>query len=94
MGELRVNVEAPKGNSYIRISVADTGPGIPPELHDKIFTPFFTTKEFGTGLGLATVYRSVESIGGRISVKSEPGGGAIVTIELPGAVRAGAMSGI
>jgi len=87
-GEIAVGVETDGEDSMIRISVADTGPGIPPEIQEKIFTPFFTTKEFGTGLGLATVYRSVESLGGQVTVRSGPGKGAVVTIELPGFFRA------
>lgn len=87
-GEIKVVVEAGREDSTIRISLADTGPGIPAEIHEKIFTPFFTTKEFGTGLGLATVYRSVESLGGNVTVRSEPGRGATVIMELPGTLRA------
>ena len=66
-----------------RIAVADTGPGIPPEIRDRIFAPFFTTKSRGTGLGLSTAKRLVESHHGCISVECPPEGGTIVTIELP-----------
>ena len=65
------------------IAVADTGPGIPTEIRDRIFAPFFTTKSRGTGLGLSTAKRLVDIHHGRISVECPPEGGTIVTIELP-----------
>jgi two-component system sensor kinase FixL len=65
------------------IVVRDTGPGIPPEIREKIFTPFFTTKSRGTGLGLATAKRLVEAHAGTIRVACPPEGGTVVTIELP-----------
>jgi two-component system sensor kinase FixL len=66
-----------------RIAIADSGPGIPAEIRDKLFTPFVTTKARGTGLGLSTVKRLVEAHQGRIRVDSPPGGGTTVTIDLP-----------
>ena len=67
------------------LGVADTGPGIAPELQGRIFEPFFTTKGpgKGTGLGLSLCQGLVEEHGGTIGVRSEPGGGAIFRIELP-----------
>jgi two-component system cell cycle sensor histidine kinase/response regulator CckA len=72
------------------IEVADSGPGVPPELLDKIFEPFFTTKAVneGTGMGLATVYGIVEQAGGHINVSNAPGGGAVFRIFLPEAAEA------
>jgi two-component system sensor kinase FixL len=66
-----------------RIVIADSGPGIPAEIREKLFTPFVTTKSRGTGLGLSTVKRLVEAHQGRIRVDSPPGGGTTVTIDLP-----------
>src|SRR5436309_4665772 len=68
-----------------RIEVADTGPGIPPEIQARIFEPFFTTKPEGegTGLGLALARGIVEGHGGTIGVESRPGEGARSLIELP-----------
>jgi two-component system cell cycle sensor histidine kinase/response regulator CckA len=72
------------------IEVADSGPGVPPELLDKIFEPFFTTKAVneGTGMGLATVYGIVEQAGGHINVSNAVGGGAVFRIFLPEAAEA------
>jgi len=72
------------------IEVADSGPGVPPELLDKIFEPFFTTKAVneGTGMGLATVYGIVEQAGGHINVSNAAGGGAVFRIFLPEAAEA------
>lgn len=67
----------------VRISVADTGSGIPPELMGRIFDPFFTTKDTGTGLGLAIVHRLVDCHGGLITVTNSENGGAMFTIQLP-----------
>jgi two-component system, cell cycle sensor histidine kinase and response regulator CckA len=70
---------------YVLLEIADSGPGIPPEIADKIFDPFFTTKESGkgTGLGLSTVYGVIRQMDGVINLQSEPGKGAIFQIYLP-----------
>jgi PAS domain S-box-containing protein len=70
---------------FVAISVADTGPGIPPVELDRVFEPFFTTKEpgKGTGLGLSQVYGLVKQSGGNVDVQSLPGSGATFTIYLP-----------
>jgi len=70
-------------DGYCRIAVADTGPGIPPEIRATLFTPFVTTKSRGTGLGLSTVKRLVEAHGGAIEVDCPPEGGTIVAISVP-----------
>lgn len=75
--------------SHLVLEVADTGAGIPRELHGKIFEPFFTTKGPATaaGLGLSSVLGIVEQSGGRISVSSEPNGGSTFRILLPRVAR-------
>lgn len=67
----------------VEIEVRDNGPGIPPELLERVTDPFFTTKEESMGLGLAISQSIVENHGGRLSIVSEPGAGATVTITLP-----------
>ena len=70
---------------YVRIDISDTGTGIPPDIVDKIFEPFFSTKEVGkgTGLGLSTVYGIVKQTGGFVYVDSEAGKGTSFHIFLP-----------
>ena len=75
-----------QGNAT-KISVSDNGKGMEMENLNKVFEPFFTTKTGGTGLGLATVYRIVESHDGYIQVDSTCGGGTTLTIYLPDPVR-------
>jgi two-component system NtrC family sensor kinase len=72
----------------VSFQIADTGPGIPPEIIPRIFDPFFSTKPTGagTGLGLSITYSIVKEHGGEISVESKPGHGAKFTIELPAAI--------
>jgi two-component system sensor histidine kinase PilS (NtrC family) len=82
---------APDGEA--RLAVEDDGPGIPPDELPRIFTPFFTTKAKGTGLGLAVVQRIVDAHGGRVAVDAPPGGGARFTVTLPGRPAAAAAAG-
>jgi signal transduction histidine kinase len=70
-----------------RLTVADTGAGIPESRRDKIFQLYFTTKKNGSGLGLAMVYRAVQLHGGSIEVESEPGQGTRFRIMLPALVK-------
>jgi hypothetical protein len=83
-GELRFESSASKDNAELRIS--DTGPGIPPELRDKIFRLYFSTKSEGSGIGLAMTFRIVQIHDGTIDFTSEPGKGTTFLICLPIAV--------
>jgi PAS domain S-box-containing protein len=85
-GTIRISVKAI--DSSCRIAFSDAGPGIPPEIREKIFTPFFTTKSRGSGLGLSTARRLIEAHHGTISIECPPGGGTTVSIELPAQVQA------
>jgi signal transduction histidine kinase len=67
----------------IQITVSDNGPGIPPEVMERIFSPFFTTKPQGSGLGLAIVRKIVDAHDGRIDVGERPGGGTVFRVTVP-----------
>jgi signal transduction histidine kinase len=71
------------GKEMIEITVIDTGPGIPTDQVDDIFNPFFTSKEKGTGLGLAVTNKIIEDQGGGVRVQSERAQGTAFTISLP-----------
>lgn len=67
------------------VEVVDDGPGIPADLQAQVFEPFFTTRNHGTGLGLATVKRTVERHGGSVTLTCPPQGGTVVSLVLPAA---------
>jgi PAS domain S-box-containing protein len=75
----------PVSGRFVALSVADTGPGIPPEVMDRMFEPFFSTKEVGkgSGMGLATVHGIVHDHGGHVLVESAPGQGTTFRVLLP-----------
>ena len=68
---------------YVRVDISNTGPGIPPQILEKIFTPFFTTKAQGTGLGLPICNKLVKLHKGEIHVTSDDTTGTVFTVELP-----------
>ena len=68
---------------YVRLEVADTGVGIPEEVKERIYDPFFSTKFAGRGMGMAVVQRIVRDHGGAINIESTPGQGATVQVLLP-----------
>lgn len=84
-GEVRLEARLDSANATLRVS--DSGTGVPADATDKLFNPFFTTKDTGTGLGLAIVHRIIDSHAGQISVANmEPPlglGGAMFTVRLP-----------
>jgi len=81
VGRITVSVHVSEGVCHVAFN--DSGPGIPPEIREKIFTPFFTTKSRGSGLGLPTARQLIEAHRGTIDVRCPPGGGTTVTVHLP-----------
>jgi signal transduction histidine kinase len=81
-GELRVSA-GPEGEGGYSLAIEDTGVGIAGENLDKIFEPYYTTKQSGLGLGLVLTRKIVEAHGGKIVVDSQPGKGTRVRIHLP-----------
>ena len=93
---LRISIENTEFNApahnlpsgrYIRLTIADEGTGIPEEHLGRIFDPYFTTKQSGSGLGLATVHSIITRHGGQIEISSEVGRGTTFTIFLPASDR-------
>lgn len=87
LGEVRSDLLSPALGTFrlVRLAVRDNGPGVPEEIREQIFDPFFTRRSGGTGLGLALVQRAVEAHGGAIFVDNESGeeGGAVFSLYLP-----------
>jgi two-component system sensor kinase FixL len=84
-GSVRISVAA--SPETCAITIADSGPGIPPEVREKLFTPFFTTKSRGTGLGLSTARRFAEAQGGSLTIECPPSGGTTALLTLRRADR-------
>ncbi len=89
-----MNMDARPG-PYVMLAVTDTGVGIPLELQDRVFEPFFSTKDIGqgTGLGLSTSFAIVKEHGGFLKLESEPGKGTTFRVYLPAPVGLGKASG-
>jgi two-component system NtrC family sensor kinase len=79
----KLTVETGSSNGNVRIIVSDTGCGLSPEIKEKIFQPFYSTKKSGTGLGLSISRRIVETHKGSILIASEEGRGSTFTVEIP-----------
>ena len=82
-GTLPVEIVASSAAAGCRIEVCDRGPGIPADVHERVFEPFFTTRAGGTGLGLAIVKRLIELLNGSIVLAGRPGGGTVAQICVP-----------
>jgi signal transduction histidine kinase len=78
-----LTVRTARQNGKVRLEVTDTGPGLTPEECQRLFTPYYTSKQHGTGLGLAIVQSVVSDHGGKLAVESAPGAGATFRIDLP-----------
>ena len=82
-GQGPVTVTIAGTDGQCRVSIADAGPGMPPDVREHAFEPFFTTKSRGTGLGLAFAKRIVDAHGGEIQIDTPSTGGTVVTLLLP-----------
>ncbi len=82
-GRGAIDVTVSSADPGLLVTIADHGPGIPADLRQRVFEPYFTTKSDGTGLGLALVRITIEAHGGTISVIETPGGGATFSIVFP-----------
>jgi signal transduction histidine kinase/ActR/RegA family two-component response regulator len=93
-GRLTIATSAEADGRFVRLTIADTGCGMAPEVAARAFEPFFTTKGRGkgTGLGLATAYGVVTDAGGTISLQSQPGQGTTVQVRLPAGAPAPAAA--
>jgi len=84
-----VRVSLSHADGFNAIDIADSGPGIPPEIRAALFRPFKTTKARGTGLGMATAKRLIESQDGQITVDCPDAGGTRITLTVPVAPSTG-----
>ena len=84
--KITISTEATEGNN-VRVAVSDVGPGIEEKDLDKLFDPFFTTKHSGLGMGLSLSRSIIESHGGRLQAKNNPGKGSTFYFDLPPAER-------
>ena len=82
-GRGAIDVTVTGDGAGLAVTIADHGPGIPAELRQRVFEPYFTTKDDGTGLGLALVRVTLEAHRGTISVSETAGGGATFAIVFP-----------
>jgi nitrogen fixation/metabolism regulation signal transduction histidine kinase len=89
----RVHLAVRRDAERAVLTVADEGPGIPPEVRPRIFDPYFTTRRDGTGLGLAIVRKIVLQHGGDVEARQRPGGGALFAVALPLAPPAAGATG-
>src|ERR1041385_9011473 len=92
----QITIAGRSSDHHVLVTVDDTGPGVPPEILDRVFEPFFSTKaEHGTGLGLAISFGLVRGMGGRMWMQNVEGGGARLSFELPvdaGPAKAGSAA--
>jgi signal transduction histidine kinase len=82
-GELSIKARFSKDGYWVELAIQDSGLGILPKDMDKLFDPFFSTKEEGMGLGLSIAHRIIDQHHGKIEVESQPGNGTLFTISLP-----------
>ena len=79
----RITLSTGSEDGQVWFSIQDNGKGMSPEVQEKVFHPFFTTKEKGTGLGLAVIHKIITDHNGTIALETVPGAGSTFTIRLP-----------
>jgi signal transduction histidine kinase len=82
-----LRLKAERSGDNVAVEIADNGPGIPPEVRDKVFQLYFTTKERGSGIGLALTYRAVQLHNGTVDFTSELGRGTTFRLQFPASVN-------
>jgi signal transduction histidine kinase len=82
-GGKKVEIASFAKDDHIIIQISDSGPGVPQEIRDKIFDPYFTTKHEGTGIGLSLCHRIINDHGGTLTVADSHLGGAEFRVEIP-----------
>ena len=82
-GDRKIGIRSALDREQVVIEVADSGPGVPPEIRDRIFDPFFTIKKDGSGIGLSICHRIISDHGGTLRVDTSQWGGALFTIRIP-----------
>ena len=82
-GDRKIGIRSALDREQVVIEVADSGPGVPPEIRDRIFDPFFTIKKDGSGIGLSICHRIISDHGGSLRVDTSQWGGALFTIRIP-----------
>ncbi len=82
-GAKQIKVTSSAENNRILVRISDSGPGVPLNLREKIFDPFYTTKSEGTGIGLSLSHRTITDHGGSLSVFESKWGGAEFVIDIP-----------
>jgi len=81
--EQKIKVSSSREGHFVLVRIADSGPGVPADMRNKIFEPFYTTKKDSTGIGLSLVHRIITDHGGTIDVKTSKWGGAEFRIKIP-----------
>jgi signal transduction histidine kinase len=80
-----VHIDVRQDAQHVTVNISDTGPGIAADLVERVFDPFFSTKQRGSGLGLAICAGIAQTHGARVQADNRPGGGAIFSVEFPAA---------
>jgi len=78
--EGRISIDAQASGGQVRLVFSDSGPGIPEKIRSRVFVPYFTTRQGGTGLGLSTVHKIVTDLGGEVEITDSQWGGTSIVM--------------